>query len=113
MAPSQWHKICQLEDLEVNWGEAALVEGHQYAVFRTRDDQVFASDHRDPNSGALVIARGIVGEKDGNFTVTSPLYKDVFSLLDGQCLSGADFTLPVYPTKIQDGHVFISTSANA
>lgn len=112
MALSQWHKICQLKDLEVNWGEAALIEGRQYAVFRTRDDQVFASDHRDPNSGALVIARGIVGEKDGSPTVTSPLYKDVFSLEDGRCLSGAELTLPVYPTKIQDGQVFIGTVAS-
>lgn len=112
MAPNQWHKICDLEDLEVNWGEAALIEGHQYAVFRTHDDRVFASDHRDPNSGALVIARGIVGEKDGNHTVTSPLYKDVFSLENGQCLSGADFTLPIYPVKVQDGQVFMSTQAS-
>lgn len=109
MASSQWHRVCELKDLEVNWGEATLIEGHQYALFRTEDNQVFASDHRDPNSGALVIARGIVGQQDGDFTLTSPLYKDVFSLTDGHCLSGADFTLPVYPTRVQDGQVFIGT----
>ena len=60
-------RICAETDLEENWGEVALVEGHQYAIFKTKHGY-YACDHLDPNSGALVIARGIVGEKDGHPT---------------------------------------------
>lgn len=109
MAEELWHEICTLDDLEVNWGEAALIGEHQYAIFRTPDDRVFATDHKDPNSGALVIARGITGEKGGEPTVTSPLYKEVYSLETGACVSGAEYTLPVYPVKVEDGRVFMST----
>ncbi|MDO4898898.1 MAG: nitrite reductase small subunit NirD [Rothia sp. (in: high G+C Gram-positive bacteria)] len=111
MAESQWKEICAFDDLEENWGEAALIEGHQYALFRTHTGQVFAADQRDPNSGSLVIARGIVGEKGGVLTITSPLYKEVYSLETGECLSGAEFTLPVYPVKVENGKVYLSPIA--
>ena len=29
-------RICAETDLEENWGEVALVEGHQYAIFKTK-----------------------------------------------------------------------------
>lgn len=109
MSANQWIEVCLFDDLEVNWGEAALIDGHQYAIFRTHDDQVFAVDHQDPKSGSLVIARGITGEKAGERTVTSPLYKEVYSLETGECVSGADFSLPAYPVKVENGKVYLST----
>ena len=41
--------ICAETDLEENWGEVALVEGHQYAIFKTKHGY-YACDHLDPNS---------------------------------------------------------------
>ena len=67
-----WVRICAESDLEENWGEVALVDGYQYAIYKTKHG-IFASDHLDPHSQALVLARGIVGEKNGNPTITSPL----------------------------------------
>lgn len=101
-------KICALDDLEENWGEAALIDGHQYAVFRHHDGKVFVTDHADPNSGSLVIARGILGEKNGVPTVASPLYKEEYNLETGECVNGADYTLPVYKTEIKDGDVYVA-----
>ncbi len=108
---TQWHRICTKDDLEPNWGEAALIDGHQYAVFRTASDSIFVTEHKDPASGSLVIARGIVGEKGGEPTVTSPLYKEVYSLASGECLSGADLRLAVYPVDVRDGEVWVELPA--
>ncbi|MBM7050424.1 MULTISPECIES: nitrite reductase small subunit NirD [unclassified Rothia (in: high G+C Gram-positive bacteria)] len=105
------HRICSLNDLEENWGEVALIGDHQYAIFRTHDDRVYVTDHQDPNSGSLVIARGIVGEKDGKRTVTSPLYKEIYDLETGECLSGADYVLPVYEVENKDGEIFVLLDA--
>ena len=48
--------------------------------------ELYAIDHRDPFSGANVIARGIVGDLQGEPVVASPLYKQHFRLVDGRCL---------------------------
>ncbi|MCM3509241.1 nitrite reductase small subunit NirD [Rothia sp. P100] len=108
---TQWHRICAMDELEPNWGEAALLDGRQYAVFRTSSDSIFVTDHKDPASGSLVIARGIVGEKNGESTVTSPLYKEVYSLASGDCLSGGEFSLPVYSVEVRDGDVWVELPA--
>ena len=30
-----WYRVCPVEDLELSWGEAALIAGRQVALFRT------------------------------------------------------------------------------
>lgn len=107
MANPNWHEICELSDLEVDWGEVALVNGEQYAIFKTPGDRVFATDHRDPNSGSLVIARGIVGSKAGTPTIASPLYKEVYNLETGEQLNGSDYKLPTYPVKVEEGKIYL------
>ena len=32
---SSWVRICPESELEENWGEVALVDGQQYAIFQT------------------------------------------------------------------------------
>lgn len=104
MSDSKWQRICKLDDLEENWGEVALVQGHQYAIFRLSGDRVFACDHADPNSGALVIARGITGQKGDVPTIASPLYKEEYDLRTGESLN-SDYHLPVYQTRVENGEV--------
>ncbi|WP_271403274.1 nitrite reductase small subunit NirD [Kocuria palustris] len=103
-------EICRLEDLETGWGEVALVEGRQVAVFRLPDATVAAVDHADPRSGALVIARGIVGATlDGTPTIASPLYKEVYDLRTGQCLTTDAYELPVHDATVSpQGRVVVA-----
>lgn len=100
--------VCAVSDLEPDWGEVALIGEHQVAVFRMQDDTVYACDHADPHSGALVMARGLVGETvDGVPTLASPLYKEVYDLRTGECRTGAELSLPVHRVSIDDGRVLI------
>ena len=84
--PAGWTRICRVDDLLVERGAAALVDGRQIALFRTYDGRLFATDQIDPFSGAAVLSRGIVGDRAGVPTVASPMYKQVFDLRTGACL---------------------------
>lgn len=103
--PGKWYPICQLTDLELCWGEAALIHGRQVALFRVDSATVFAVSHRDPVSGAQVMARGIVGSKGKRFTITSPLHKEVYFLDSGVPVSGTGTALRSFPVQVQDGTV--------
>ncbi|MBF1658163.1 MAG: nitrite reductase (NAD(P)H) small subunit, partial [Rothia mucilaginosa] len=61
-------------------------------------------------SQALVLARGIVGEKNGNPTITSPLYKEVYDLTTGECVSDPSYSIKVYPVEVRDGDVYLKTA---
>lgn len=113
--------ICALEDLSVERGAAALLDGVQVAVFRLVDDSVRACQQRDPYSGANVLSRGLVGshelpgegEEPGEIvpTIASPMYKQAWNLDTGEVLdSGGGQKLPiaVHEAEVRDGRVLVS-----
>src|SRR5882724_10666365 len=81
-----WRDVCAIDDVVPGTGVAALVDGEQIAIIRTRDGQFAALSNFDPFSKAFVIARGIVGDRAGVPKIVSPIYKQSFSLQTGQCL---------------------------
>lgn len=99
--------VCRYDDLHPERGVAALVEGEQVALFRLHDGSVHAVDHRDPFSGAHVMARGIVGTRGAVPTVASPMFKQVFDLVSGLCLDDATVSLRVFPVELRDGVVHV------
>lgn len=110
MASESWIEICKLDDLIVNDGVNSLVDDQQIAIFRTsEDDKVFAIGNYDPIGNAYVLSRGIVGDIKGEPVVASPLYKQHFSLLTGQCLEDDEVKVPAYPVKVIDGMIQILT----
>ncbi|WP_028281482.1 nitrite reductase small subunit NirD [Arthrobacter sp. H5] len=100
-----WYPICRLDDLEICWGEAALVHGRQVALFRVDSLTVLAVSHRDPVSGSQVMARGIVGSKGQRFTITSPLHKEIYFLDSGEPVAGNGVALRSFPVRVVDGVV--------
>jgi nitrite reductase (NADH) small subunit len=102
----RWTFICRYDDLIPDRGVAALVEGEQVAVFRLCDGSLHAVSNYCPRSGAYVISRGIVGSRGATATVASPMYKDLFDLRTGACLTGAGPDLPTYLVYRHRGLVF-------
>lgn len=102
-----WIAVCDYADLLPERGVAALVTGHQVAVFRTFDGVLHAIDNRDPFSGAFVLSRGIVGSRGDVPTVASPIFKQVFDLRTGDCLTDPDVTVGVHEARCVDGVVEI------
>ncbi|HET6153270.1 MAG TPA: nitrite reductase (NAD(P)H) small subunit [Marmoricola sp.] len=118
-----WVAVCTKGQLIPERGVAVLVRDqgvdHQIALFRVTGtdeaglpaDFVYAVGHRDPFADANVIARGIVGSVgNGDVqrdTVASPMYKHVFDLATGECLTDPSGSLPVYRTWIAGGVVYV------
>lgn len=104
----RWYPVCLLTDLESEWGEAALIDGAQVAVFRLWDDQVRVTSHLDPRTGAAVMARGIVGTRGGVPTIASPLHKEAYSLETGECFSNPELRLEILPSRVIEGLVQVA-----
>ena len=104
-----YQKVCQIEEIPVNTGVCALVDGKQVAVYRVgENDALYAMDNFDPFAKANVLSRGIVGCKGGIPKVASPIYKQQFNLETGECLDDPETTIPVYEVREQDGGVFVA-----
>jgi nitrite reductase (NADH) small subunit len=103
----QWTTICPLERILPDTGVCALLNGQQIAVFRV-GDEVYAIDNFDPFSKTYVLSRGIVGDRQGIPKVASPIYKQNFSLLTGECLDDPTVRLPIFSARVIDGQVQVS-----
>lgn len=104
-----WVDICLLEAIAPNTGVCALVAGEQVAIFRVgTEDEVFAISNRDPFSKAFVLSRGIVGDRNGIPKVASPIYKQNFNLITGQCLDDETVSIPTYQVRVVEGRVQVA-----
>jgi nitrite reductase (NADH) small subunit len=109
VSPAVWTRVCELSQLIPERGVPALVGGEPVAVFLLDDGTVHAVGHHDPFSNANVMARGIVGSvgegESYRDTVASPMYKQVFDLATGECVSEPGERLPVWSVRVVDDQV--------
>lgn len=111
MKMDEWVAVCKLADIVPDTGVCALVNGRQVAVFRLSgdgDDSVHALDNLDPFSKANVLSRGIVGDLKGELVVASPVYKQHFNLVTGQCLEDADVRVAVFAARVEGSQVLVN-----
>ena len=109
---NQWQDICALDDLVAYSGVCALAttpdaQKIQVAIFYVPNlpEQVFAIGNYDPIGEANVLYRGIVGSVAEEPVVASPLYKEHYSLLSGQCLEHEEHTVPAYRARLVQDRV--------
>jgi nitrite reductase (NADH) small subunit len=107
-----WTSVCAVDALAADRGAAALVDGHQVAIFRLATGEIYAVDHRDPFSGANVMARGLVGTRGDIPTVASPIYKQVFDLQTGKCLDDDSVALRSWPVRVVDGMIEVDDTVS-
>jgi len=106
---SKWVDICAVTDLQADSGVCALVEGKQVAIFyMPKDNAVYAIDNYDPFGKVHVLSRGLIGDIHGEPMVSSPLYKQHFSLKTGQCFEDETVKNDVYAIRIENNRVEIS-----
>src|SRR3546814_8234962 len=86
----------------------ALVTGVQTCALPIcADDRVYAISNRDPFSGSNVLARGLIGDLQGERVVASPIYKQHFSLATGRCLEDPTQNVAAYPARVADRMVWV------
>jgi len=104
-----WTQVIAKEKLTPDAGVCALVNGKQVAIFFDRKtDQLFAIDNYCPASQANVLSRGLITSVKDVLTVSSPLYKEHFSLTTGECLENETLSVPVYEVRVTDGMVEVT-----
>jgi nitrite reductase (NADH) small subunit len=104
-----WTAVCSLDEIVPNTGVCALLGGEQVAVFHVADagQRVFAIGNVDPNSGAAVLSRGLVGNLGERIVVASPIYKHHFDLMTGECLEAPEHSVASYRTRVEGGKVWV------
>jgi len=103
-----WKGVCSETDLVSNSGVVVWLDGAQVALFYlpgAQDQTLFAIDNHDPESGANVIGRSLIGTIKGELVVASPIYKQHYRLEDGHCLESPQQRLRVWPARLSDGQV--------
>ncbi|SFF24240.1 assimilatory nitrite reductase (NAD(P)H) small subunit [Fontimonas thermophila] len=107
-APACWHDVCGLDDIWPDTGVCARIAGRQVAVFRLRDDRLFALDNYDPAADANVLSRGLVGNLGERLVVASPVYKHHYDLVTGACLDDPALAVRAYRVRLVDGRVQVA-----
>ena len=110
---AEWHDVCAIDDVLPGSGSAALIEGEQIAIVRTRDGHLAALSNFDPFSKAFVIARGIVGDRAGVPKIASPIYKQSFALETGVCMDDPEVRLTVFPIRVVGGRIQVCLPVKA
>jgi nitrite reductase (NADH) small subunit len=104
----RWTAACAYDYLIPGRGVGVLLDdGSQAALFRLDDGSLHALGNMDPFSGAAVMSRGIVGDRAGRAAIQSPIGKQAFAFDDGRCLDDPAMAVPVYPTRVINGIVYV------
>jgi len=106
---SAWIDICGRDDLVPNAGVCALVEETQVAIFYMQEDEtIYAINNYDPFSHINILSRGLTGDIKGEPMVSSPIYKQHFSLKTGICLEDETIKVDSYAVRIEGGRVEVN-----
>jgi len=131
---SQWLDVCSVDDLVAHSGVCALVEETQVALFYMPEDnaifagtipdtsrsavtrksdpgQIFAINNFDPFSLINILSRGLIGDIQGEPMVSSPIYKQHFSLKTGICFEDETVKVDSYGVRIEGNRVEVNLGA--
>jgi len=100
---TNWTDICPINDLTPDAGICALYNEQQVAIFLCKQSHnVYAVANFDPFGKANVLSRGIIGSTEDVIYVASPLYKQRFNLVTGECLDSEEHKIKVFDVRIEN-----------
>ncbi|MGB5202174.1 MAG: nitrite reductase small subunit NirD [Sedimenticolaceae bacterium] len=100
---TDWIEVVALEEIPRLGSRVIKTDTMDIALFRTRDDQVFALRDACPHKGGP-LSQGIVH----GTSVTCPLHNWKIDLASGQALAPDEGCAKVFGVKIEDGRVLLS-----
>ena len=105
---AEWVRVGAIEDFPHDGGAAIKYGDVQIAVFNFASrGEWFACQNMCPHKNAFVLSRGILGNAGGQPKVACPLHKKPFSLTTGECLSGEELSLKVFPVQVEGESVLV------
>ncbi len=100
-----WIEICSVTDIPLRGARIVKTAVGCVALFRTEEDEVFATSDRCPHKGGP-LSEGIVHGK----AVTCPLHNWVFSLETGEAQGADKGQISTFATQIIDRRVYLDVS---
>lgn len=101
-----WLDIGSIDDIPVLGARIVKTAMGCVAVFRTAENEVFATSDRCPHKGGP-LSEGIVHGK----SVTCPLHNWVFSLETGEAQGADDGQISTFSIKVEDGRLLLDAQA--
>jgi nitrite reductase (NADH) large subunit len=105
---ARWVNVGRVEDFPCDGGRAIKYGATQIAVFHFASRQEwYACQNMCPHRREFVLSRGILGDTQGVPKVACPVHKKAFALASGECVSGEDYSVAVFPVKVEGGAVCV------
>ena len=99
---SNWIEVTAVEEIPVLGSRVLETESVNIALFRGKDDNVFAIKDECPHKQGP-LSQGIMHGS----SVTCPLHNWKIDLNNGEALGPDEGCTNVFPVKVEDGKVFI------
>jgi nitrite reductase (NADH) large subunit len=104
----RWVQVGKVWDFPADGGAAVKYSHTQIAVFNFASrSEWFATQNMCPHRREFVLSRGLLGDQKGTPKVSCPVHKKNFSLESGKCISGEDFSLEVFPVRVDGDDVYL------
>jgi 3-phenylpropionate/trans-cinnamate dioxygenase ferredoxin component len=98
-----WVKACETEDVDLEDVIPFAIDGKDYAVYRSEDDEFFASDGHCTHE-RMLLCDGLV--MDG--VIECPKHNGRFDFRSGKALGAPVIEdLKTYPVKVESGSVYV------
>ena len=108
----RWVQVGKVWDFPHDGGATIKYGRTQIAVFNFASrDEWYATQNMCPHRREFVLSRGMIGDVNGKPKVACPVHKKNFSLESGQCMSGDDYSLQVFPVKVEGDDVYLQLPA--
>lgn len=103
-----WLTVGALEEIPRQGARVMTTGVGKIAIFRCLNDKVFALLDECPHKGGP-LSQGIVhGEQ-----VTCPMHNWVIKMTDGEAVAPDEGCVQRYPTKVEEGIVYLALSTSA
>ena len=107
-----WTQVGKVWDFPADGGSTIKYGKTQIAVFNFASrGEWYACQNMCPHKREFVLARGMVGDHNGTPKVACPVHKKSFSLKSGECISGEEYSVEVFPVKIEGDDVYLQLPA--
>lgn len=104
---TSWVTVCRLDEIDEDDVVGFSHGGQDYAIYRCRDDEVYASAGHCTHERTL-LCEGLV--LDG--VIECPRHNGRFDVRTGRALSApALIDLPTYPVRVEGGTVLLAVDA--
>ena len=101
-----WTDIGTLNDIPLRGSRIVKTAVGCIAVFRTAEDEVFATSNKCAHKGGP-LSEGIVHDRK----ITCPLHNWIFSLETGEAQGADQGQITTYPVKIENGRLQLDIDA--